>query len=63
MIEATGQVGAGKKITDRAGNVWEYGNYESPSGPAFWLTLPEKFWPAGTGNYTVHFDGVMGVSQ
>ena len=62
-IEATRQVGAGTKFTDRSGRVWECKSYNSPSGPAFWLTLPEELAPAGTGGYTVHFDGVMGVSQ
>lgn len=63
MIEATNQIGAGKKVTDRRGDVWGYGNYNSPSGPAFWITLPERYWPEWAGNYTIHFDGVMGMSQ
>ena len=62
-VEATNQIGAGRKFTDRKGRTWEYRVYNSPSGPAFWLTLPEEFWPLGTANYTVHFDGVMAVSQ
>ena len=62
-IEATRQIGSGQEIKERSGRTWEYRNYESPSGPAFWLTLPGDLCPDGTAGYTVHFDGVMGVVQ
>lgn len=49
--------------TDRSGRIWEYRVYTSPSGPAFWLTIPDALMPDHVANYTVHFDGVMAVSQ
>jgi len=48
---------------DRLGRVWEYAVYESPSGPAFWLKIPDELMGDHVANYTVHFDGVMGVVQ
>lgn len=55
--------GEAGQVTDRACRTWRYASYTSPSGPAFWLELPEEFWPAGTGNYTCHFDGTITVIQ
>lgn len=54
--------GDSHRVTDRAGRTWQYANYQSRSGPAFWLELPEEFWPPGTGNYACHFDGNIGMT-
>lgn len=47
------------EITDRSGRVWQVENYDSPSGPAFSLTVPGE--PSGAAgrasNFTAHFDG------
>jgi hypothetical protein len=47
------------EITDRAGRVWQITNYDSPSGPAFSITVPDEpskasGWASG---FTAHFDG------
>lgn len=54
--------GEGAKFQDRAGRQWEYANYLSPTGPAFWITIPNELAPDGTANYTVHFDGVLATT-
>jgi hypothetical protein len=47
------------EITDRSGRVWQIENYDSPSGDAFYITIPDEpskaaGWASG---YTAHFDG------
>lgn len=47
------------EITDRSGRIWQVENYDSPSGPAFYVTIPDgpseaAGWASG---YTAHFDG------
>lgn len=45
------------EVTDRAGRTWRIENYQSPSGPAFSLTLPPELDPQWATGFTAHFDG------
>lgn len=51
------------EITDRGGRVWKIENYESPSGPAFHITVPDGPAEAAgwASQFTAHFNGSLFV--
>ena len=52
-----------QEVKDCAGRTWKYKIYIGPGeNPKFWLTLPDELAPAGTGEYTVHFPGIIAIS-
>lgn len=50
------------EVVDRAGRTWSFGNYDSPSGPAFCITVPDELldWAGG---FTAHFDGTVNIEE
>lgn len=50
-------------LVDRAGRTWTFENYDSPSGPAFCITIPDELTHDAFSGMTVHFNGKVQVDS